>query len=77
MGYFPEKFTIAWLRNSYRSKEVTPAEVAEEIIRRADRYREYHIWIQEPSAGLMQNYIENMTQHTTSIPLLGITNSIK
>lgn len=77
MGYFPEKFTIAWLRNSYRSKEVTPAEVAEEIIRRADRYREYHIWIQEPSAGLMQNYIENLPQDPSSLPLWGIPFAIK
>ena len=45
MKYFPKKLTMTWIRNSYKEGSLTPEELAGEIVRRAEKYRDYNIWI--------------------------------
>lgn len=45
MKYFPKKLTMTWIRNSYKEGSLSPEELAGEIVRRAEKYRDYNIWI--------------------------------
>ena len=41
MKYFPKKLTMTWIRNSYKEGSLSPEELAGEIVRRAEKYRDY------------------------------------
>ena len=53
MKYFPKKLTMTWIRNSYKEGSLTPEELAGEIVRRAEKYRDYNIWIVAPDLKRM------------------------
>ncbi len=77
MGDFPQRLSIQWLKNAYRSGEVTPFEVAEEIVRREELYREYHVWIVPPTMELMKPYLQALPEDKEALPLWGIPFAIK
>lgn len=77
MKYFPEKLTIDWLKQKYAAGEVTPLEVAEHIVEKAEEYEDYHIWIQKPDIIRIKNYIEKLPKEPGELPLWGIPFAIK
>ena len=74
--YFPEKLTVKWLKSAY-SQGLTPGEVADEIVRRAELYKDKNIWILPPSKELMTRYIEALPPCSEDYPLWGIPFAIK
>lgn len=77
MKYFPEKLSVAWIKKRYESGELTPLELAEEIIRRAEIYEDYHVWIVKPSMDLIKPYIDALPPYTHELPLWGVPFAIK
>lgn len=77
MKYFPTKLSITWLINSYKSGELNPIELAEEIIRRSEKYEDYNIWIIKPSMDLIKKYIKALPPYSKDLPLWGIPFAIK
>lgn len=77
MKYFPQKLTFKWLKSNYQSMEITPQEVAEEIVKRAAKYENKNIWIIPPSLELMKKYIDALPEYTEDMPLWGIPFAIK
>lgn len=78
MTYFPPKLTFTWLKKCYESGEVTPIMAAEEIIRRAEQYKDYNIWIVEPKMNLLEKYIAALPEKPDgNHPLWGIPFAIK
>lgn len=51
---------MTWIRNSYKEGSLTPEELAGEIVRRAEKYRDYNIWIVAPDLKRMMDYIEKL-----------------
>lgn len=54
---------MTWIRNSYKEGSLTPEELAGEIVRRAEKYRDYNIWIVAPDLKRMMDYIENFQRY--------------
>lgn len=77
MKYFPEKLSITWIKNNYRSRELTPEELIDEIIRRADETKEKNIWITEPSHEIIDKYVQSLPENKEDYPLWGIPFAIK
>lgn len=77
MKYFPEKLTINWLKQEYLAGELTPLEVAEHIVDKAEEYEEYNIWIQKPELEKIKNYIKKLPKEPGTLPLWGIPFVIK
>lgn len=78
MKYFPSKLTITWIRNSYQSGELTPAELMEEVIKRCEKNSESNVWITKPSMELMKPYIDGLSdKKIEDYPLWGIPFAIK
>ncbi len=77
MKYFPDKLSIAWIKQAYKNNELTPKELIDEIIRRADSKKEKNIWIVAPSHELTDKYIKNLPKDSESCPLWGIPFAIK
>ena len=75
--YYPERISIGWLKEKYRSGEITPRDVVEEIISRCRKYENYNIWIVKPDLKWIGFYLENLEQMDTSLPLWGIPFAIK
>ncbi len=77
-GYFPKLLTLKWLRQAYRSGELTPEELMREIIARAQETKEKNIWITEPSEELIFPYVKRLKKSEfLSKPLWGIPFAIK
>ena len=77
-GYFPKQLTLNWLRQAYRSGELTPEELMREIIIRARETKEKNIWITEPSEELIFPYVKQLKKSDfASKPLWGIPFAIK
>ncbi|MBB2183287.1 allophanate hydrolase [Lachnospiraceae bacterium MD1] len=77
MKYFPKKLSIAWIEKRYESGELSPLELANEIIRRAKEYEDYNIWIVKPSMDMMKQYIDALPPYTKELPLWGIPFAVK
>lgn len=77
MKYFPKKLTIGWLKQVYKNKELTPYELADEIIRRAEVNKEKNIWIVSPSHKLLDQYLDKLPEDSESCPLWGIPFAVK
>ena len=77
MKYFPKKLTMTWIRNSYKEGSLTPEELAGEIVRRAEKYRDYNIWIVAPDLKRMMGYIEKLPKDMELLPLWGIPFAVK
>lgn len=68
---------MTWIRNSYKEGSLTPEELAGEIVRRAEKYRDYNIWIVAPDLKRMMDYIEKLPKDMESLPLWGIPFAVK
>ncbi|HPU21813.1 MAG TPA: allophanate hydrolase [Thermoclostridium caenicola] len=77
MKYFPERLSVTWIKKRYETGELTPLELAEEIIRRAEAYGDYHVWIVKPSMDLIKPYIDALPPYTHELPLWGVPFAIK
>lgn len=77
MKYFPEKLSIGWLKSVYDSGEISPEEVADEILSRAEKFRGKNIWIVPPSHGLIDFYLKNLPEKSEKTPLWGIPFAVK
>jgi len=74
---FPQKLTITWIKNQYKNKTLTPKELIDEIIRRAEETTDYKIWIVKPSKDLIYNFLEKLPEDSSDYPLWGIPFAIK
>lgn len=74
---FPERLTISWIKNQYQNRTLTPRQLAEEIIRRSEKYREYHIWITPPDCKRIQKYIDVLPEDRENCALWGIPFAVK
>ncbi|WP_294374446.1 allophanate hydrolase [uncultured Clostridium sp.] len=78
MKYFPQKLTITWIKNSYKSKELTVEELINEIIRRSEANKEKNVWITAPSMELIKPYLDKLKdKKIEKCPLWGIPFAIK
>ncbi len=77
MKYFPSKISITWLKNRYKAGELSPMELAEEIIRRAEKYEDYNVWIIKPLMVRLKKYIDALPPYTEELPLWGVPFAIK
>ncbi|MCM1008806.1 MAG: allophanate hydrolase [Ruminococcus flavefaciens] len=77
MKFFPEKLSIKWITQAYDSEELTPYELADEIIRRAEKFKEKNIWITAPTKELMEKYISKLPSRSKNMPLWGMPFAIK
>lgn len=77
MIHFPEKLTITWIQKMYSQKRLTPSELINEVIKRADLNEEKNIWIVKPSLEFIQKYIDDLPEDSTDCPLWGIPFAIK
>ncbi len=77
MLYFPEKLSVRWIKASYESGYLKPADLVEEIISRSKRYTEKNIWIVEPSHAFIDDYVKNLPEKSEKTPLWGIPFAIK
>lgn len=78
MADIPEVLQISWLREQYLSKRLKPAEVIEEIIKRANGDRSFNIWITAPDDGFIRPFLEGLsTMDMERYPLWGIPFAIK
>lgn len=71
MKYFPKKLTMTWIRNSYKEGSLTPEELAGEIVRRAEKYRDYNIWIVAPDLKRMMGYIKKTSKRYGIASIMG------
>lgn len=74
--YFPEKLTVRWIAQAY-DEGMTPYELLDEIIRRAEKNEEKNIWIVKPSRELSAKYIDRLPADRENYPLWGVPFSIK
>ena len=74
--FFPEKLTCRWIASAY-SDGMTPYDLLDEIIRRADAEDDKNIWIVKPSKELCSKYIDRLPKDKSSLPLWGIPFAIK
>lgn len=77
MRDFPERLSIDFIKNAYESNELTPYELADEIINRASKYKNKNIFIVEPSKEFIYKYIDKLPQKSENTPLWGIPFAIK
>lgn len=77
MQYFPEKLSLKWINQAYDNNELTPYELADEIIRRAENNKDKNIWIVAPNKELMEKYISRLPSRSRDKPLWGIPFAIK
>lgn len=77
MLYFPEKLSVRWIKASYESGYLKPADLIEEIISRSKKYTEKNIWIVEPSHAFIDDYVKNLPEKSEKTPLWGIPFAIK
>lgn len=75
--YYPERISIGWLKEKYRSGAVTPRDMVNEIIARSRKYENYHIWIVKPDLEWIEPYLERLEQMDSSLPLWGMPFAIK
>ncbi len=72
------KRPIGDLRQAYREGRLRPADVVEDIIRRADELEAHNIWIEPPSHALIDPYVNALSVDTLEDkPLWGIPFAIK
>lgn len=75
---FPRILSIEWLREVYTKGELSPRDVIEEIINRANSDREMNIWITPPTMEMIEPYLIYIDSlDPESSPLWGIPFAIK
>lgn len=75
--YFPERLSLTWIRKMYMAGEITPEEMISHIIEKNEKYKDYNIWIVEPSMDLIKPYLDNLKNIDKSLPLWGVPFAIK
>jgi len=74
----PERLTIGWLRRSYAAGAVTPAEVVDEIVRRARADAAMNIWISPPDRASIEPHLARLrTLDPARAPLWGVPFAVK
>lgn len=74
---FPERLSLTWVRNMYMSGELTPTELVSHIIEEKEKFRDYNIWIVEPSMDLIKPYLDQLENIDKALPLWGVPFAIK
>ena len=69
--FFPEKLTCMWLKQAYKNG-LKPEELIDEIIKRTEMYKDYHIWIVKPTMEILKQYFEKLPADRESLLLLRI-----
>ncbi|GMK44301.1 allophanate hydrolase [Paenibacillus glycanilyticus] len=78
MSEFQSVMTISWLREQYTIGTLTPSQVIQSIIDRAEADREKHIWITPPSLAYIQRYLDRLNELDMALlPLWGIPFAVK
>lgn len=66
------------LRNAYKSRQLTPAEVIENIVSESTKIVEHNIWIYQLSRQELQPYLDNIeNKNIDELPLYGVPFAIK
>lgn len=74
----PKLLSIHNLRDKYKSNELTPEKLIQEIIQRSEADKEMNIWITPPSIELIQPYLDHLKKmDPEKAPLWGIPFAIK
>ncbi|MDR1941224.1 MAG: allophanate hydrolase [Endomicrobium sp.] len=74
----PQKLTISYLRKAYLDGVLQPEDVLSEILARVGRFRQFNIWISEPSLDFVTAYIKRLkTMDIMKYPLWGIPFAVK
>jgi allophanate hydrolase len=74
----PKLLSIHNLREKYKSNELTPEKLIQEIIQRSEADKEMNIWITPPSMEFIQPYLDNLKKvDPEKAPLWGIPFAIK
>lgn len=74
----PQLLSIPELKEKYQSNELTPEDVIQEIIHRAEADKGYNIWITPPAMERIKPYLEQLKQmDPEQTPLWGIPFAIK
>ncbi|MDQ0970193.1 allophanate hydrolase [Neobacillus niacini] len=74
----PQLLSIPELKGKYQSKELTPEDVIQEVVLRAEAEKEYNIWITPPAMERIKPYLEKLKQmDPEQTPLWGIPFAIK
>ena len=53
MKFFPKKLSLKWINQAYDNNELTPYELVDEILKRAEENKDKNIWIVAPSRELI------------------------
>ena len=70
--------TIHGLLDAYRTQQLTPDNVIEQILGRCTEYDESNIWIHRLTREELEPYLSKLRQHSPdSLPLYGIPFAIK
>lgn len=77
MKFFPKKLSLKWINQAYDNNELTPYELVDEILKRAEENKDKNIWIVAPSRELMEKYISTLPPRSEDKPLWGIPFAIK
>lgn len=77
MKFFPKKLSLKWINQAYDNNELTPYELVDEILKRAEENKDKNIWIVAPSRELMEKYISKLPPRSEDKPLWGIPFAIK
>lgn len=77
-SYFPKRWTLDWIKSAYSRGELTPEEVVQEIILRAEETKDKNIWIIPPSRESILPYLERLGEMDFSQkPLWGVPFAVK
>ncbi|MBO7745950.1 allophanate hydrolase [Paenibacillus sp. MWE-103] len=75
---WPEHLTVSWLKERYADGTITPVEVAEEIVRRAERDADMRIWITPPAMERIAPHLKRLEgTDPGSLPLWGVPFAVK
>lgn len=77
MKYFPEKLSFKWIMQAYDKNELSPGDLADEIIRRSKKEADKNIWIVPLTKELTEKYISKLPPKDSSKPLWGIPFAVK
>lgn len=74
----PQMLSIPELKAKYQTNELTPETLIQEIIKRAEENRDFHIWITPPTMEAIQPYLDQLKRmDPEQTPLWGIPFAIK
>jgi allophanate hydrolase len=78
MNAMPRFLSVAWLREQYLTRRLTPVDVVAEIIKRSQADERFNIWITPPSEELVTSFLEKLKlRDIESMPLWGMPFAVK